>query len=259
MYMLNEVRKSVLRLGFAGLVLLSTATVFAQQVSTIPVAKSEAWIKRAHATAKRAQMGGWELVFLGDSITDFWTSKGREAWARFFGDYKALNLGVSGDCTEHLLWRLDNGQLDNYQPKLFVLMIGTNNTGHRKLSDESAQDTVDGIKAVLDRLEIKTPETPVLLLAIFPRGKEPTNQARVRNEAINAELPKLADDKRVFFMNINDKLMEPDGTLSREILGDFLHLTAKGYEIWGEAIAPFVEKTIGPQKPDAARDEAKVN
>ena len=220
-------------------------SVFAQQLSTTPVPRDDKWVARVERDAAKAKQGGWDLVFIGDSITDFWQNKGKAEWERHFGSYKALNLGISADRTEHVLWRLDHGQLDGYQPKLFVVMIGTNNNGHRKPEQESTADTVAGIKAILDKLGQKAPQSKVLLLAIFPRGATPQDACRKRNEAVNAEIQKFADNKRVFWMNINDKLLQADGTLSKEIMPDLLHPNAKGYEIWAQAIEPFVKKVLG--------------
>jgi len=219
-------------------------SIFAQQLSTTPAPRDENWVKRVERDATKAQQGGWDLVFVGDSITDFWQNRGKAEWDNYFGQYKALNLGISADRTEHVLWRLDHGQLENNQPKLFVVMIGTNNNGHRKPEQESTADTVAGIKAILDKLGQKAPQSKVLLLAIFPRGATPQDGCRVRNEAVNAEIQKFADNKRIFWLNINDKLLQPDGTLSKEIMPDLLHPNAKGYAIWAEAITPFVQKTI---------------
>ena len=232
-------------------------SIWAQQLSTTPAPRDEGWKKRVERDAEKARQGGWELVFIGDSITDFWQNRGKAEWAKYFGGYKALNLGISADRTEHVLWRLDNGQLDGYQPKLFVVMIGTNNNGHRKPEQEKTEDTVAGIKAILDRLGQKAPQSKVLLLAIFPRGATPQDACRLRNEAVNAEIQKFADNKRVFWMNINDKLLQPDGSLSKEIMPDLLHPNAKGYEIWAEAIAPFVAKTVKASvTPDHRLDQA---
>lgn len=200
--------------------------------------------KRVTRDAELAQQGDWDLVFIGDSITDFWQNRGKDVWQKYFTQYKSLNLGISADRTEHVLWRLDHGQLNGNQPKLFVVMIGTNNTGHRPADKESTEDTVSGIKAIIDRLTQKAPQSKVLLLAIFPRGATAKDGARIRNDAVNAEIQKFADNKHVFWMNINDKLLEADGTLSKEIMPDLLHPNAKGYEIWAEAIMPFVNKTI---------------
>ncbi len=219
-------------------------SVWSQQLSTTPVPRDDGWKRRVQADVAKAKQGGWELVFIGDSITDFWQNRGKAEWNKYFGGYKALNLGISADRTEHVLWRLDNGELDGYQPKLFVVMIGTNNTGHRKLEQESPEDTVAGIKAILDKLGQKAPQSKVLLLAIFPRGATPQDGCRVRNEKVNAEIQKFADNKRVFWTNINGKLLQPDGTLSKEIMPDLLHPNARGYDIWAQGITPFIEKTL---------------
>ncbi len=223
---------------------LTAGTLWAQTLSTTPTSRGEGWEKRVARDAALAKQGGWELVFIGDSITDFWQNRGKAVWEKYFSQYKALNLGISADRTEHVLWRLDHGVLDGYQPKLFVVMIGTNNTGHRKPEMESTADTVAGIKAILDKLGQKAPHSHVLLLAIFPRGATAQDPCRLRNEAVNAQIQKFADNKRVFWMNINDKLLQPDGTLSKEIMPDLLHPNANGYEIWAEAIAPFVTQTL---------------
>ncbi len=219
-------------------------SAFAQQLSTTPAPRDENWQHRVERDIAQAKQGGWELVFLGDSITDFWQNRGKEVWSKYFGAYRALNLGISADRTEHVLWRLDKGELDGVNPKLIVLMIGTNNTGHRKPEQESPEDTIAGIRAVLDRLGQKAPQSKVLLLAIFPRGATPQDPLRVRNEKVNAEIRKFADNKRVFWMDINDKFLAADGTLSKDIMPDLLHPNAKGYTIWAEAIAPFVEATV---------------
>jgi lysophospholipase L1-like esterase len=219
-------------------------SVWAQQLSTTPAPRDDGWVKRVERDAAKAQQGGWEVVFIGDSITDFWQNRGKAEWDKYFGSYKALNLGISADRTEHVLWRLDHGQLDNNQPKLFVVMIGTNNTGHRKPDQETPEDTIAGIKAILDRLAAKAPQSKVLLHAVFPRGEKPDDALRLRNDQVNAGIQKFADNKRIFWLNINDKLLQPDGTLSKEIMPDLLHPNAKGYDIWAQAILPFIEKTV---------------
>jgi len=236
---------------------LAAGALFAQQLSTTPTPRDANWVKRVERDAAQARKGGWEVVFIGDSITDFWQNRGKAEWQKYFAPFKALNLGISSDRTEHVLWRLDNGQLENNQPKLFVVMIGTNNNGHRPADKESTADTVAGIKAILDRLAQKAPDSKVLLHAIFPRGATPQDERRLRNEAVNAEIQKFADNKRVFWMNINDKLLQPDGTLSKEVMPDLLHPNAKGYAIWAEAILPFLQKSVMTSvTPDHRMDQA---
>lgn len=188
-----------------------------------------------------AKKGEAKLVFLGDSITQGWEGAGRKVWDEVFAPMKAANFGVSGDRTEHVLWRIDNGNFDGLSPELVVIMIGTNNTGHRM---DPPEDTASGIAAILDRLKVKVPDAKILLLGIFPRDEKPDGKARVRNREINEAIAKLADGKRVTFLDIGEKFLEPDGTLSREIMPDHLHLSEKGYRIWADAIVDKVRELM---------------
>ncbi|MDD4101009.1 MAG: platelet-activating factor acetylhydrolase IB subunit [Kiritimatiellae bacterium] len=230
-----------------GALALAAGSVLAQSLSTTPTHRMEQewWKKRFEAKLELVKQGGWELVFMGDSITHGWEGSGKAVWAENFGAYKALNLGYGGDRTEHVLWRLDNGELDGYQPRLLVLMIGTNNTGHRPLEQESPEDTAAGIKAILEKIGQKSPSTKVLLLAIFPRDEKPDGEKRVRNEKVNAMIKGFADGKRVIFMDINKEMLEADGTLTKEMMPDFLHPKEKGYGIWAKAVLPVVKEALG--------------
>ena len=191
--------------------------------------------KRIDSFNEISKKGEAKLVFLGDSITQGWEGAGKEAWKKNWEPLKAANFGIGGDRTEHVLWRLDHGNFDGLKPSLVVLMIGTNNTGHRR-AEEPADDTAAGVKAILERLAAKCPDTRVLLLGIFPRGEKPEDKLRVHNSAINERLAKLADGSKVHFMDIGKSFLEPDGTLSKEIMPDLLHLSPKGYQIWADAI-----------------------
>ncbi len=174
------------------------------------------------------------VVFLGDSITQGWEGKGKAEWDRYFAPLAALNWGYSGDRTEHLIWRLQNGDVQRVHPEVAVIMIGTNNTGHNL---RPAAETALGIKRVLDDLAWKWPDTKVLLTAIFPRGEAKDDPKRVRNDEINALIQPLADGKRVFWQDINPGFLGEDGTLSKEIMPDLLHPNEKGYAIWAEALS----------------------
>jgi lysophospholipase L1-like esterase len=202
-------------------------------------AKTEGRINRFNEISKA---GTAELVFLGDSITQGWEGPGKATWEKFYANRKAANFGISGDRTEHVLWRMDNGNFDGIKPKLVVLMIGTNNTGHRK---DKPEDTAAGVKAIIERLHKKSPETKVLLLSIFPRGEKPEDGGRQLNDKINAILKTFADDKKIFWQDISAKFLGADGVMSREMMGDFLHPGPKGYEIWAEAIEQNVSKLLG--------------
>ena len=218
---------------------IKTATTPAHRMES---EKKNWWQQRHEEKLALAKQGGWELVFLGDSITHAWENAGKQTWQQYYGSRKAINIGFSGDRTEHVLWRLDNGELDGYQPKVVVIMIGTNNTGHRKDPPEAI---AAGVEKIVERIKAKSPATKILLLAIFPRSEKPTDPPRVNNDKANTLLAKLADGEQVVFLDINDRLLMPDGRLSKEIMPDLLHPKQKGYAIWGEAIEPTLRKLLG--------------
>lgn len=203
------------------------------------------WWKKRFASKleeiKKAD-GQIDLVYLGDSITHNWESKGANVWKEFYGNRKAINLGYSGDRTENVLWRLDNGEADGYTPKIVVLMIGTNNVGHRRATP---RQTIEGIRAILEKLGQKWPETKVLLLPVFPRGADENDSLRKAVNEINAGAPVLADGKRVIFCDFNDKLLTPEKVLTREMMPDLLHPAKGGYVIWAQAVEPFIKEALG--------------
>ena len=193
------------------------------------------WQERHEEKLTEAQNGTWEIVFLGDSITHSWETAGKKTWNKYYRKRKALNLGFSGDRTEHVLWRLDNGEFDALLPKVVVLMIGTNNTGHRK---DPPKAIAAGIEKIIERIKSKSPDTKILLLGIFPRAQKLTDPQRKNNDDTNKLISKLSDNKNVIYLNINERFLLPDGTLSKEIMPDLLHPKQKGYAIWAEAIEP---------------------
>ena len=188
--------------------------------------------------------GPIEMVFIGDSITDGWRgSKGKAIFEENYGKYNAYNIGISGDRTQHVLWRIDNGELDGLtpNPKVAELMIGTNNLKPNPSNDEIAA----GVTKIVDEIHQKLPHTKVLLLAIFPRGEKPTDPFRARIKAINQTLAKLDDGgTTVKFLDIGDKFLAPNGTLPKDIMPDSLHPNAKGYGIWAEATRATVEELM---------------
>jgi lysophospholipase L1-like esterase len=190
-----------------------------------------------------------ELVFIGDSITEGWEKEGREVWQRHNARYHALDLGFGGDRTENVLWRLQHGELDGLAPKVAVLMIGTNNTGHRA---EDPSTTAAGIKRLLHEIRQRLPDTKVLLLAVFPRGERPGDPLRVINERVNRLIAGEADGRSVYFLNINAALTEPDGTLSKDVMPDLLHPNAKGYAIWQREMQPLLQDLLGQPAPPSA-------
>ncbi len=198
-------------------------------------------MKRHEGFVAIAKKGDVDLLFLGDSITDAWRGgAAKPTWEKHFAPLKAANFGIGGDRTEHVLWRISNGELEGIKPKLAVLMIGTNNTG-----SNSAEQIAEGIKAIVAKLGDSSPQTKVLLLGVFPRGPKAGTPVREKIATINKEIAKLDDGKRVKYLDIGSKFTKEEGALTKDIMPDFLHLSARGYEIWGEAIAPTVREMMG--------------
>lgn len=208
--------------------------------ATTPAPRDPNWVKRHDGFVEIAKKGGVDLLFLGDSITDGWRNRGKDVWEKNYGPLKAANFGIGGDQTQHVLWRLQNGELDGIKPKLAVLMIGTNN-----LRGNTDEEIADGIKAIVAELHKRTPETKLLLLGVFPRGEKADDANRGRIKHINSIIAKLDDGgKTVKYLDIGDKFLQPDGTLPKSIMPDGLHPNAKGYEIWVDAIAPTLQEMM---------------
>ena len=231
---------------FASLCVAATSFAeTAKNLAIVPKPREGGWVKRHESFNEISKKGEAQLVFLGDSITQGWEGNGKEVWAKTWAPYKAANFGIGGDRTEHVIWRLQNGNFDGIKPKLVVLMIGTNNTGHqgRPAAEHggvayasSAEQTAEGVKMILDILGKKLPETKVLLLGIFPRGATKEDAMRKQNVATNNLISGFADSKRVFYMDIGNTFLKPDGTLPKEIMPDLLHLSPQGYQMWTDAI-----------------------
>lgn len=232
------------------------ATSFAETAKNLaidPKPRDAGWMKRHESFNAISKKGEAQLVFLGDSITQGWEKNGKDVWVKTWEPLKAANFGIGGDRTEHVIWRLQNGNFDGIKPKLVVLMIGTNNTGHqgRPAAEHggvayasSAEQTAEGVKMILDILNTKLPETKVLLLGIFPRGATKEDAMRKQNVATNNLISGFADNKRVFYMDIGNTFLKPDGTLPKEIMPDLLHLSAQGYQMWADAIEGKVKELM---------------
>jgi lysophospholipase L1-like esterase len=211
-----------------------------------PAPREPGWMRRHDGFVEIAKKGGVDVLFMGDSITDFWRRDqtdrqvgGKKVWDREFAPLHAANFGISGDRTQHVLWRLENGELEGIKPKVVVLMIGTNNTGFEtdKVTPRNTPaQTVEGVKEIVRLLRAKLPHTKILLLAVFPRGEKPDDLQRKQVNEINAQIVRLDDGKNVRFLDLGPKFLAPDGTLPKEIMPDSLHPGEKGYEIWAAAI-----------------------
>ncbi len=243
---MKQYRTAVLVAAAAIVFQLSAVLAPAQQTTTndaiVPVARAgnAAWMARHAKMNARVAQGNVDLLIIGDSITHGWEGSGKQVWEKFYTPRNAVNLGIGGDRTQHVLWRLQHGNIKGISPKLAVLMIGTNNAG-----DNTPEEIAEGIKAIVDLLRAKLPETKVLILAIFPRGPNNADPLRQVNQKTNAIVAKLADGKMVHFLDINRVFLEPDGTLSREIMPDLLHPREKGYGLWAKAMEPTVARLMG--------------
>jgi lysophospholipase L1-like esterase len=208
-----------------------------------PAPRDTAWIARHEGFVAEAHRGGIELLFLGDSITDNWRAAnpekgGKTVWDREYAALKAANFGIGGDRTQHVLWRLRNGEADGYQPKVVVLMIGTNNTGLErdgKTPRNATPEVIEGVTAVVSELRIRFPESKILFLAIFPRGEKAAPQ-RAQVAEVNRAIARLHDGKHVFFLNIGARFLDADGNIPHDVMPDLLHPSEKGYQIWADAI-----------------------
>jgi lysophospholipase L1-like esterase len=189
----------------------------------------------------KAKNGKVGVLFVGDSITDGWRNKnGKQIFEEHYGSMDPLNIGIGGDRTQHVLWRLENGEVEGISPKVAVLMIGTNNLG-----SNTNEEIAAGVTKIVQTLHAKLPQTKVLLLGIFPRGMSPDDKNRPRIKAINEELAKLDDGgKTVKYLDIGKKFLTDDGTLTREVMPDALHPNEKGYQIWADAMDPTLKELM---------------
>jgi beta-glucosidase len=222
--------------------------VIPDHVATRPADRlAEDWWKQRHEQCVEiTKKGGVDLVFLGDSITQGWQDGGRRTWEQYYGSRHAANFGFSGDRTEHVLWRLEHGEIIGLKPKLIVIMIGTNNVGH---GVSNSEQTADGVHAIVDKLLKGIPEAKILLLGIFPRGEQPDDPMRIAVDQATKQFRVLADDKRVFFQDIGFAFKHNDGSLRVLLMPDRLHLNPNGYEIWAQAIDPLIMKVMGSIGP----------
>jgi len=206
--------------------------------TVVPVPRDGGWMDRHNEINARAKEGDVDLLFLGDSITQGWGPNA--IWKKFYTDRKAMNAGIGGDRTQHVLWRLEHGNIEGLTPKLVVLMIGTNNAG-----SDSPEDIAAGIKAIVASLREKLPKTKILLLDVFPRGADAKDAARKTNDEVNRLVADIEDGDMLIHRDLGPKFLAADGTLSKDIMPDLLHLSEKGYQIWAEGIEDVVRQALG--------------
>lgn len=186
----------------------------------------------------RARSGPIGVLFLGDSITEGWVMA-PQLWENHFGRYQPANFGISGDRTQHVLWRIEQGELDRISPKVVILMLGTNNSDEHTGAQIAAAD-----KKIVSLMRTKLPRTKILLMAIFPRGPrldgtgqpEPWAERMVAINTANAELARLDDGRMIRFLDINHRFVDERGLIPDRLMPDQLHLSPAGYQLWAEAM-----------------------
>jgi lysophospholipase L1-like esterase len=209
-----------------------------------PKPRDANWMKRHEGYLKevKEKAGNVDLLFVGDSITDGWHKAGKKAWDEAWEPMKAFNIGIGGDRTQHVIWRLQQGEVAGIKPKLAVLMIGTNN-----LSGNTNDEIVAGITGCVKEIQKQLPDTKVLLLGVFPRGREVSDPLRARIKAINEQIAKLDDGgKTVKYLDIGEKFLDKDGKIPEDVMPDkpALHPNAKGYQIWVDATKDVVAQMM---------------
>ena len=227
--------------------LVFTTTITAPEViqnsATLPVPRTDWATRRQSLVLQRAKEspGDYDLEFIGDSITEGWEGGGKNVWQEFYGKRKAINFGVGGDRTQHVLWRFEQGQLDGIKAKVAVVMIGTNNSNNQ---DNTEAEILEGVTAIVQQIRTRQPDTKIILLGIFPRGATFSSQ-RGKILQVNEALAKLDDGKDIFYIDFGPQLIENNGSISKSIMPDYLHPNAAGYLIWANATEPKLKQLLG--------------
>ena len=223
------------------------STVLAENSAIVPATRATPtnWVARHEGFLAEARQGKFDLVFIGDSITDGWRTRGREVWNKVYAPRHALNLGIGGDRTQHVLWRIERGELDGLKPKAVVLMIGTNNTGKEKDGSprNSTAEIIEGVTAVVKAIRAKLPQSRQLLLAVFPRGTVDAPQ-RAQIQEINAAIAKLEKGRKIKFLDIGKVFLAEDGSIPKTIMPDLLHPNEQGYQRWADAMEPTLAEML---------------
>lgn len=216
--------------------------------ASAPIAKKDdgAFLKKHEAFLARARSGPIGLLFLGDSITEGWT-KAPTLWQERYGRYQPANFGIGGDTTQNVIWRIEHGELDGIQPRVVVLLLGTNNSASHTAAEIAAADA-----KIVHEIRTRIPAAKVLLLAIFPRGPR-ANRDGSRDDGVhrmeviratNALLAKLDDGHNVRFLDLSARFLGPDGKIPDAIMPEQLHPNAAGYQIWADGMQPLLDEML---------------
>jgi len=218
-----------------------TPSIIRSSDATIP-AQRDGWHMTRHLAQKEiAANGSWKILFIGDSITQSWENAGAPIWEEHYGGRYVLNLGISGDRTQHVLWRIGDGVLDGLSPQQVVLMIGTNNSG-----TNTSREIADGVESIVRELKSRLLFADIIVLGIFPRGAQQHDPLRQVNIGANRLISqRMALDERVHFFDIGHVFVDGNKNLSTAIMPDLLHLSEDGYRRWAEALAPLLGNQVG--------------
>ncbi len=209
---------------------------------------TELWETRYNLHLQKARAGGIDVLFIGDSITQYWTDerRGLKVWEEEFQPLNAANFGIAGNRTQHILWRLQNGEAEGFTPKVVVLLVGTNNAAFE--DDETTprnriEDIVEAIGMIVAEARARFPEAKILLQALLPRGKA-GSAIRERVKQINHCIQKLQDHDQVHYLDIGAAFLDEAGEIPEDVMPDALHPNEKGYRIYAEAVKPMVLKLL---------------
>jgi lysophospholipase L1-like esterase len=211
--------------------------------AVVPAPRTGSITNRQSLVLQRAKdaPGDYDVEFIGDSIMQGWEGGGKNVWQEFYGKRNAINFGVRGDRTQHVLWRIEKGQLDGIKAKVAIVMIGTNNSGN---NDNTESDILAGVTAIVQEIRNRQPDTKILLLAIFPRGKTFSPQ-RGKILQVNEALARLDDGQHVFFLDLGPQFIENDGSIAPSMMRDALHPGEAGYRVWANAMEPKLKELLG--------------
>jgi beta-glucosidase len=208
------------------------------------------WCERFRNNLAEPAREGAQLVFMGDSITQGWTEVAPDVWSQAFGPLKPLRLGIGGDRTQNLLWRVDQGELKGLNPRVLVLLIGINNVS----AGDSEDAILQGMETVIDRIHQHLPRTHILVLGLLPSGEAPDDPLRARIQGINERLVKLRREQ-LSFADISSVFLHSDGRLNAGLMPDFLHPGAQGYRVFAKALAPYLGNLFGADVVDVGAIE----
>ena len=233
-----------MRLAMFALILASSSCLGQDKPNSARVGEARRdadwWLKMHQSFLDRAAKKDVDLLFLGDSITQGWGDNA--PWRRHYLPRNAANFGIGGDRTQHVLWRIEHGEIDGINPRVAVLMIGTNNMGAN-----APEEIAEGVKAIVAKLREKLPMTKVLVLGVFPRGENLARDFVQSHDTakpsdgppkVNTIISKLGDDKMIKYLDISKSFLSEDGTIPKTLMPDFLHLSEAGYRRWADAIEP---------------------